>query len=238
MSDELTLNANPEHTGIRLAVPLILISALVLTYWLLIQLLPSWLGGEPYEYWIISSCPSLLLALALTFVLDRIFKRVWHSGDTVQLGATQVSFKLKKEAPVSVPLGNETQITRWYFRIGNYPRIGRERQIQVGWYCVAYEVREGDRRLAVHCFVPPRKAQQYINAGNFTELDMTEVRGNKTLDRVRQFSVPGTRPEIPGKILSTPKGRYWLAEQYRWDHGLELKAADFQRFVTHLKQHA
>ncbi|MBX7254279.1 MAG: hypothetical protein K1X50_20030 [Candidatus Promineofilum sp.] len=254
----ILLHADQEHSGLRLAVFLGLFAGLLLGFGVVLLALNAFAPPAIRDYRYFLSCVGAFpVALLLIWGLERLLKRVWHSGLSLeltpygivvhdQLGAKgQVPGSREERsslAPNPYPLAptlswsaHFTQLN-WYFRVSGYPRAGRERRVANKWLCLGTELNQDGTRLNVFTFMPPERAAAWIDnpRAAFHRLNPADV--YETSPRAR-LGPPG-RPTIPNQVLHSKDGRYWLAERRRWEQGMELTPADFTTFMDAALAHA
>lgn len=250
-SSRQILHADQEHSGLRTAVFFSLFIALALAFFLLRNLLPSFLPVDFYDYiWFLSCIGSIPLALVAVWGVELTLKRYWHSGLSLVLDDVGVYVEDKRSGQVTLeanPKGmtgepalrwdEAIRYTNWYFRLSGYTRGGRERRLPPKWLCLASELQQDDNRLNVFTFMPPDQAEQFIQQKQgplvFHPIHPAELQGNTLRSRFG----PPTRPSIPNQLLHSKDGRYWLAERRRWEQGIELTAADFRTLFAYVEAH-
>jgi len=242
------LHANPEHGGLRFVVILVLVVSLV-TGFLLIQLLINLLASETrlVDFATVLSCAlSIPLALGVAWIVEAVLKRDWHSGESLALDDAILTYASQKTnshhstddvSQISFDWSKRVNVLYWYFKLQGYPRAGRERRVSNKWLGLACQLQQDDSRVIVFCYLAPTHAATWIENKDlsepFVKLSLAEVykqAGQKT----RQSA--STRPNIDSSLLTSPEGRYWLAEQKRWQEGIELTQQDFETFINYIEQ--
>ncbi len=226
----IELHADPEHSGVRTAVSLTLIVLLILSYIVVKQLLQSITGDSPLT---LVCGIALPISLAIAWGIEAILKRVWHSGRSLQIRDNKIIASNRVQPDVQFNLDQELDHIQWQFKMGDYPRGGRERRIAGAWFCLAVQLQQGTKRLTAFSYMPAKKMSAVSALFQFNHLDMEEV--YNTSMRSRIFSAP-TRPDISAKVLSGGNGRYWLAEKTRWQDGYELTPSDLEIFLQILQK--
>ena len=246
------LHADQEHSGLRLAVFVGLFIGLLLSFFVLLRLLGALASPTLRDYRFFLSCAGALpLAVLLIWGLERLLKRVWHSGLSLELDArgltvrdtrpedsrVEALFSAQEAGSFLSPDPRHPSATpdivwaealtqlNWCFRVAGYPRAGRERRVPSKWLCLGTELQQDGKRLNVFTFMPPAQAAAFTDDPRlgFHRLNPTDVYGHATRARLG----PPGRPTIPNTVLHSKDGRYWLAERRRWEHGVELTADDF-----------
>ena len=252
------LHADQEHSGLRLTIFAALFAGLVLGFFLVRWLLSGLAPSSINDYAIFLSCAGAVpVALLLIWALERVLKRVWHSGLSLELSAQGIVVHDRREAgsrgqgpgargktettafsslePALLWSGNLSQ-TNWYFRLSGYPRAGQERRKPDKWLCLATELHQDGARLNVFTLMSPELATRWIDDARlgFHRLNPTDVYEHSARSRLS----PPSRPEIPNSVLHSKDGRYWLAERRRWEYGVELTPADFTTLMDYAQAYA
>lgn len=222
-SEPLVLHADPEHSGLRFTIVLVLFLSLWLSYFLLrglLQLfLPEW--DSPA---ILACLGALPLGLLLGWVAENILKRTWHSGRRLVLVDGRLRLERPRMEDEVLRLSEPLQELWWTFSLSGYPRGGRERRMPANWRCVAGQLRQDESRILVYCFVSPARVEEWARHYYFELLQPREVYDSSLGARL---SGPA-RPELPAEVVAGDQGRYWLAERNRWREGVELTPDDFE----------
>lgn len=227
------LHADPEHSGIRVAIFIGLFVGLIAGFNLLTVVLDAVATRAWRDYVTFLSCAGALpLALLFIWVLEKILKRVWHSGLNIALDERGLIIVDRRDGAKPEPDPEYAMVWSanmnrllWYFRMSGYPRGGRERRVSAKWICLAAELQQDDSRLSVFTLVPPNKGAPWIDnpKGGFHLINPAELYDSSVRTRLG----PPVRPVIPQKLLQTKDARYWLAERRRWEYGIELSPQDF-----------
>ncbi|MCB9418837.1 MAG: hypothetical protein H6667_03475 [Ardenticatenaceae bacterium] len=232
-SSSIVLHADQEHDNLRTAVILFLITAFFLSYWLVYAILQADFWGSVRDYAVSLSCVlGLVLALAISAGFEVWLKRVWHSGRRLTLDENSIHIQDKLTNEQTINLTNNVSHLQWQFNLHGYRRGGREKRLSANWVCLAYQLQQGETRLIVHSYLPPQKAQVWLEDGSgrpqFHKINPGDVYESSLSSR---FGAP-SRPVISNEVLSNSDGRYWLAERHRWDEGFELTPHDFAIFMN------
>jgi len=241
------LHADPEHGNLRFVVIVVLILALVLSF-LLIQFLIGWLAADSrlHEFTFVISCAGAIpLALGIAWLIEKLLKREWHSGTMLALDESQLRY-IKGKSGQTQPSENADEVvfewskrlnlTRWFFRLKGYPRAGRERRVSDKWLCLACQLQQDDARLIVFGYLPPDRALSWTENQHLKEpfhpisLSLLYEQAGK------KRQVASIRPKIPSSMLTGTDGRFWLAEQRRWQEGTELAKEELTAFLEYLDQ--
>jgi hypothetical protein len=241
------LHADPEHGGLRLIVIVILLLGLILGF-IIIQLLLSLLATDTIliEFATVLSCAgAIVFALAVAWGSEIYLKRVWHSGIELSLGDTELGFKSGKR-----PVDEEAEefeelffewskninLTRWFFELSGYGRAGRERRVSSKWLCLACQIQQNDARLIAYSYFPPQAAAVWTENQQLSEPFHSISLALLYSEAGKKKREATTRPTIPSNMLTGSDGRYWLAEQKRWQEGVELTQEDFAILMEYMEQ--
>lgn len=222
----VVLPADPEHTGLRLAVPLILIVSFALGYLLMSAVLrrafPEW-GSVIF----LSCLGAIPISLLVAGAGEAVLKRVWPSGREVVIRPDNVILRRPDQPDRAIALNARMDQLWWTFPLGDYPRGGRERRMPRGFWCVAGQLQQDDERLICFCFAPEATVRAWNERYDLRELDPEDVYDTSFQARM------GTpvRPDIPPDVITGDDGRHWLAERNRWREGVELAADDFDTLL-------
>ena len=237
MPNPLILNAEQEHTRLRLAVVLLLGLTFILLFTLIRALLQT--GPETLASFSLTLACLLATPLALGIVwgIEQWLKRVWPSGYRLVLDEAGLVVEQPEREAVRFARGEGVNYLGWFFKLRGYKRGGRERRAPESWCCLACQVQQADQILIVYAYAPAKQAeaiaQTYAGPFRFHAITPADVYGQKGL--AGRLQAP-TRPEsFPAQILSGKDGRYWLAEQRRWREGLELPPKEFSLFLNYLQ---
>ena len=127
-------------------------------------------------------------------------------------------------------------LTRWYFELSGYPRAGRERRVSSNWFCLACQFQQDDARLILFGYFPPDKAVVWTEDQNLPEPFHLISLAHLYAEAGKKIRGAAIRPKIPSSMLTGSDGRYWLAEQKRWQKGVELTQEDFATFMEYVEQ--
>lgn len=239
------LYADQEHSGLRLAIFIAMFIGYLAGFVTVSLLLGAFASPDIADYSLFLSCVGgVPFALVIIWGLEKILKRVWHSGLSLTLDDRGLFVNDRRansktdesEAPAMVWSAHLNQIN-WYFRLKGYPRGGRERRVPSKWLGVATEVQQDDARLNVYALMPPEAAAVWTENHKlkFHYLNVAELYDSTMRAKIG----PPSRPTIDNHLLQSRDGRYWLAERRRWEYGIELTPDDFatlMRYVTDAQQ--
>ena len=222
----IILPADPEHSGLRFVVPLILVVSFALGYFLVSALLrqafPEW-GSVVF----LSCVGAIPISLVVAGLSERVLKRVWPSGREVIIQSDNVALRRPDKPQKTLELNERMDQLWWTFPLRDYPRGGRERRMPRGHWCVAGQLQQNGERLICFCFVPVERVGAWDDRYELRELDPEDVYDTSFQARM---GAP-VRPDIPSDVITGDDGRHWLAERNRWREGVELSADDFETLL-------
>ena len=254
------LHADQEHSGLRLVIFLALFAGLVPGFFISRWLLGTFAPPAVLDYATFLSCVGAVpLALLFIYGLEKLLKRVWRSGLSLELNERGIVVHDQREQgpgareesetspgsslepgtwnlePAIRWSGNLNQLN-WYFRLSGYPRAGRERRAPAKWLCLATELHQDGVRLNAFALMPPERAAAFVDDTRlaFHRLNPAEVYDSSARTRIG----PPSRPALSNSVLHSKDGRYWLAERRRWEYGVELTPDDFATLLDYAQAHA
>jgi hypothetical protein len=212
---------------------LFLLVSFILSYWLVHSFLQLDFWGSIRDYAVSISCVlGLTLALALSAGMEVWLKRIWPSGRSLRLDEEGIHIRGDSANQDVIRRDERVATLNWCFNLQGYRRGGREKRLQKKWLCLACQIQQGDTRLIVHAYMPPQKAEMWLENESlhrkFHQIQAGDVYESSLGSRL---GAP-TRPVISNDILTGKDGRYWLAERHRWDEGFELTPNDFAIFMN------
>lgn len=234
--------ADPQHGGMRFAVLGVIGIGLVLFFLLLRVLLDTVLAGTLLgDFTTLLSCTgAIALALGSAYYFENYLKRVWHSGMVFTLEEESLQFNAPATddfdaIDITLDWSKRVNVTRWAFRLANYPRAGRERMVSDKWVCLACQLQQDSSRLIVYAYYAPEDATKFLEdktiSEPFHEISLAALYQEAGARRWNAM----TRPALPADMLAGRNGRYWLAERRRWEEGLELEQEDFSAFTAYVE---
>jgi hypothetical protein len=232
----VTLYAEQEHAGIRAIVVLSIIVSYIFCFWLintLGQLLPERIASLGFVLACLLSAP---FAVGITWVLERWLKQVWHSGYKLTLQNDGFTVTQPETGQMVFNLDQNYLNLNWYFKLAGYKKGGRERRVPEKWLCLCCQVQQDEDRVIVYTFAPPKKTAVYQENESLSFEKLRPIDIYETHYKNR-FSPPSRPNKLPPEVISGKNGRYWLAEQRRWQEGLELTFDDFETFLAFLQTH-
>lgn len=236
--------ADPDHGGVRVAVLVVIGAGLILFFFLLRLLLNALTAGTRLaDFTTVLSCVSAIpLAMGSAYLVERYLKSVWRSGLALTLGEDTLHFEAAATdqypaMDIAIAWDRRVNLTRWYFRLANYPRAGRERMVSDKWLCLACQLQQDDSRLITYAYFPPEAAALLLEdralGEPFHEISLAALYRDAGARRWNAM----TRPTLPPEMLAGRSGRFWLAERRRWEEGLELTAGDFSAYNAYVETH-
>jgi hypothetical protein len=204
-----------EHNGIRLALPLITIGGGILIYLVLTQVLAA-LSPDGSV-----SCAAVIIsligALGVAALADRVLKQIWPSGRTltVNLAGLHLADKRKgRDVAVRLAWDQRINVLAWRFTV----KRGSAR-VQKGWIMLGCQLVQDDEQLTLYAFVPSKVADE-ARFAEFTQLVLRDV--------LEKGSLPLREANEQRRLLK--------AESERWQDGAELRREDFEKLVELLTE--
>ncbi|GAB4553327.1 MAG: hypothetical protein OHK0023_22330 [Anaerolineae bacterium] len=203
---------DPDHIGIRVALPLIAVAAFVAFAVLLPYVISSADAG----------CLSLILAtfgaLITMALADFILKRVWKSGRQLELLPTGLRLYDKRKSQAvdtRIMWDGRVNVLAWRFTV----KRGSAR-VSKGWIMLGCQLTQDEAQMTLYTFMPPKDANSDAYSG-FVQLMIRDVvaKGN-----------------LPLRELNTQR-QLLQAENERWQGGAEMSREDFAALITALSAH-
>ena len=227
------LHADQEHDRLRVSITVLILVSIWLGYRLIYGALELFASDAVRDYTVFLSCiGGVPLGLALVWGIEKLLKRVWHSGNSLTLQDATILVQQRDYDTQRFDVSEQIDLMRWYFRLGGYARGGSERRVAKNWYCLALQLQQEDNRLVVYTFVPPGQA---VTAAQEPDSDFHEIHLKDVYTAHPGIMRPPSRPEIPAEVLRGKDGRFWLAERRRWHEGLELTREDFATLMEFVR---
>lgn len=228
-TEPFVFDVDPEHTGLRLAVVLILFVALWVSYILVRWLLASF-APQLESPTILACIGAFPLSLFFGWVAENMLKRNWPSGRKLLLARDSLRLQRPPREDEIIHLDEPVQQLWWSFSLSDYPRGGRERRLPATWRCAAGQLRQDDTRILPYCFVPANRVEEWEAQYDFELLKPGDVYDTSLTARLAGPS----RPELSAEVVAGEQGRYWLAERHRWQEGVEMTPDDFHLLLQQL----
>lgn len=231
---EATLHLDPDHIGLRLVVLLTLFVSGMLGFATIRELLRLSNGRLPDYTFIVSCAGAIPIALVSIWVVEIVLKRIWHSGRRIELDETGIAFVDKEDEAISFDWQDNLSIRQWTFDLAGYTRVGQERQMPKRWVCLSTELFDENASIIVYTFLSRRASLDYLEG----PLPYQEINPRLVYETSLQSRLgPPKRPIIPDEVLMGKNGRYWAAEQRRWQDGHQLTQADYKTFIHFISQY-
>jgi hypothetical protein len=227
----IVLKVDPEHAGLRIAIVLILVAAVLLAFLLLRSLLVIYLPQLSSPA-ILACLGALPVALVISAAVEAVLKRSWSSGRRLVLDTERLALQKSRRDELALDWREPINETWWHFQLSGYRRGGRERRIPDRWHCVAGQLQQEGKRIVVYSFVSPSQLDKLLAKKPLYRLEPKEVYDNSLR---RRLEGP-VRPELPTEVIAGESGRYWLAERNRWQQGVELTPNDLETLLQALKE--
>jgi hypothetical protein len=212
-----TFLVDPEHTGVRLALPMLVFAGLIVGYFVASVILS--LINPDVSAGCFPLIGAILFAVFITTVGDTFLKRIWPSGRTLTL--TDHSLDLNdhrrgKDKVISIQLDNRINPLTWRFKVSR----GSAR-VQKGSVMLGLKLMQDESEVTIYAFMPEKEATALPNYAQFTPL----------VSRIELES-----DKLPLREKGEQK-RLLKAEQERWEDGAELLRQDFPLIIEALIPH-
>ena len=229
------LQADQEHSGIRISVPAIWIISFILFYFIIKAYFDSLSPGGIGDYALALGCVGALpISLGIGALGEYILKRQWPSGRQVKIDGQGLTVVRKDEDDMFLEWSRRANQVLWHFPLKGYPRGGRERRVPGSWVCLSCQVQQDENRFIVFSLMSKKNAQSLLEKYHFHGINLADFFDSNT---VKNWLTAPSRPSLPANMLTGKEGPYWLAERRRWHEGLELKQQDFELFLREVDQH-
>jgi hypothetical protein len=238
-----TFPVDVEHTGIRIALPVLMIGGGVALYSLVsTQLLAlvsdpgagaigrqfitaleyqmpdlPFLAVSPPFLWYASGFIALVVgvfgALLIGTIADRLLKRYWPSGRTLALDGRMLRLKNGRGTPTEIAIMLDRRVNVIAWRF----EVKRSSpRAQRGWHMLAYQFLQDDVQVILYTFMTPKAFAALPDPDRFVEL---------TSEPVRRLGRPTSN--VQSLRASSEQKRLDLVEATRLECGAELRPADF-----------
>ncbi|MHB8629208.1 MAG: hypothetical protein ACYDBJ_20510 [Aggregatilineales bacterium] len=238
-----TYPVDVEHTGIRIALPAIMIAggialyALVATQLLILvpdigtgvigrQLITALGYQMPDLVFYPENAPilrdasgfiafflGLVGALLIGAIADRLLKRYWPSGRTLTIDGQTLQLKDTRHAPSEIVIALDRRINTAGWQFTVRRSSPRA---QRGWHMVAYQFLQDDTQIIVYTFMSPKAFAVLPGADRFVEL-----KTDPTPRTARQTA------NVQALRVSSEQRRLDAIEAKRLECGAELQPQDF-----------
>jgi hypothetical protein len=244
LSPAQTFPVDIEHTGIRVALPVIMIVGGVALYSLMSAQLLA-LASDPgtgaigrqfinaLEYqmpdmpfvvisppflWYASGFIALIVgvfgALLIGAIADRLLKRYWPSGRTLAVDGRTLRLKNARGIPTEIAIMLDRRVNIVAWRF----EVKRSSpRAQRGWHMLAYQFLQDDAQVILYTFVTPKAFAALPDPDRFVELKSEPAArpGRRTTTNVQSLRA------------SSEQKRLDVVEATRLECGAELRPADF-----------
>ncbi len=198
------LPVDVEHLGIRVAVPLLAIAALVLALWGGPQLLDALaLRGSQLGLCLLPA--AILASVGTAFLSDRLLKRYWPSKRALLVDDEYLILREKDRPDQVIAWGARINLLAWRFTIRRRGRVPK------GHVCLAAQLLQDEKQLTVYTFLNPKHSDRLEHFEVFTPL-------------VPRSSLSDGRLSLR---VAGEQRRLLQAEDERWRNGAELTTEDF-----------
>ncbi len=234
--DEITLRLDKEHGGIQFVVLLVIVVAMIVAFLVIdsLVLAPLLGGGDLDDYRpFLRFVLSIVVGVAVGWVVETILKRTWTSGRLLRLDSEGLTVEVRDYPLQRLLWDQRINVLCWAYSLRGFSRGGRERRIPSNHLMYACQLLQDEHSATIHCYLSPRQARALPGERQFTQLDITKLHDSKIISR---FSPP-QRPTVSASLLTGKNGQLWAAEKLRWTEGQELDPADFSTLLEWLARH-
>lgn len=231
----IVLHADEEHGGLRTAVVIILVVAILFIFLLLNGIWPLIAPTALVDFSFVITCTSaIILGVVAAWGIEKGLKQIWHSGRSLTLDDTGILVQ-DEASTFRLNWDGRKNLLNWRFILHGYKRGGRERRVPEKWVCLSTQLQEGENRIVVYCYAPPKKAELFLSENGrdpYYEIHPAGVFA-AAMD-TGLLSMPSRPSKIPSEFITGRDGHYWLAEQNRWQEGFELSLSNYETFINSL----
>lgn len=202
----ITISVDREHGGLRLAIAVIFIFLVIVSFIVLNLLIPA------NTLNLLALIGALVIGGVITNIFEQQLKQRWPSGKTLILSESEIA--LQKIAHTRFTAANTEKATthRWAFQIQKRTRVPK------GWYMVAVAIEKDDDTLAIYTLLPPEAYHTLNEDESFIVL-------SKSAD------IPTDDMRLAGK-----QKRLQEMEAIRWQMGVEASPEDFETVLQHIER--
>lgn len=206
--DTLHIPVDASHSGIQAATLLTMFGVGIVSFILLLLLIPN--------LTIIAAIGAIIIGLAAAYIVEHLLKRIWPSGRV--LHANPESIVLRKHDAIQQQLNPQQHINVHTWRI----KIKRSNpHAQKGWFLLGMALEQDGDYLTVYSFTPPDDFEDLPLAERFTLLE-------KNPPKQRNHSNSGMR-------LAGEQRRLYEAEVNRGFSGAQMELPEFLTTITYLQ---
>ena len=203
----MRIPVDPEHSGIRMAG----CGTLILGFGVSVVVI-SQFGLQ----WVLTGILSIIVAVALTYVVDRFLRERWESGRYLAATPEQIAIQQHGTTEREIDPQKQVNVLSWRFTV---PRSGR---VKKGWYVVAMSLEQDGEYIPVYTFMSPDDFEAFKLGERFRLLERKRRKIRK--DSEREMRVAGEQRRLMD------------AERDRGIYGAEMTAEQFTQFIGYLQQ--
>lgn len=214
--DEATMQrlpVDPEHLGIRVAVPFMAFGGLLLVLWLGPVLLTV-LGLDSSLLRGLVIPVAIVAAIGAAFAGERLVKGRWTSGRELMFNGEYLVLRDRKQPERVIAWNSRVNLLTWRFVISRRGRIPK------GYYCLALQLVQDEDLVTVYTFCDPKRVDDIEENEAFTPLASRKVLNDERLNM----------------RAAGQQRRLLQAEDERWQHGAEITVDDFVTLWNHVRQ--
>jgi hypothetical protein len=210
---EATYKLDSNHVGIRLVVVLVLFGLSALGAFVIAPAILKALNATAPPTFCISAIGGLALGLGGAWGAERGLRTIWPSGRWLKVDDHGLVLGDRRGDETPVNWSERVDVLSWHFLISQ-----RRSPVPKGWYCLACQLREDERTIALYAFLKPSTAEALPQWPAFEAL--------------RPLPLP-KQGQDPRDIVDEQK-ELRTAEMNRWDDGGEMEPDDFVALVEAL----
>ncbi len=206
-SRERTVPIDTEHSGIRLAVPILTALGFVVGYFVVSWLLRN--IGPDVPVGCIAVSVGIVLAVLAAIFTDRYLKLLWPSGRTLTLSPQGLHLRDERKnrnSETRITWDQRVNLLAWRFTI----QRGSAR-VPKGWVMLGMKLLQDEAQLVLYTFMPAKEASALPTYHVFTPLT-----SRAAIDK----------GELSLREASEQR-RLLKAEDERWQDGAEVRREDF-----------
>jgi len=208
----LKIAVDNEHGALRFTIVIIFIVGWFISFFILNAAIPN----EGLN--LIAIIVSFAITALFTQQIEKVLKKRWPSGRTVQIDQNTIKVVNKNGGQQSIDGDKQVNVHLWRFAIKRRSRVPK------GWLMIACALEQDDAYLPVYTFMSPEQFDGLRNNTRFATL-MSQKEASKSTGGIGQTDLR----------MAGEQRRLHTAENARWMNGAEMTADDFQNFIKQLQ---
>jgi hypothetical protein len=215
--ESFSFPVDPEHLGIRLAVPALILAGFVIAYFLGYVLLNALLQTSA------AGCFAFLLAGGFALLLatrgQRLLEQKWSSGRSLKSDADGLELRdVRKNHQQNSRIVWEQRVNPLFWRFTVKRTVGK---VPRGWVMLGIQLLQDETLITVYAFLPDKSARALTAFKAFVPL--------MPVNEIERDDI-GLREKIVQRRLHK-------AEDQRWSDGGELRRDDFAMVLNLITRH-